>query len=122
MEVFFIRIFKEISKKTYALIWLYLQINGKPSEKLHNELRWSFDRNNFKSAVTCLMLDDEEEMDKMALQMKGLILKHFDCDKELADWSRDIFKQVTVISKEKMFQSNFSLHHPFQKVSFMCQL
>ena len=47
------------------------------------------------------MLDDEEEIDKTALQMKGLILKHFDCDKELADWSRDIFKQVTVIFKRK---------------------
>ena len=94
-------IFKEISKKTYALIWLYLQIIGKPNEKLHNELRWTFDRTDFKGAVTCLMLDDEEEMDKTALQMKGLISKHFDSDKELAIWSKDIFKQVNVIFKRK---------------------
>ena len=79
------------------MIWLYLQINGKPSEKLQNELLWTFDRTDFKSAVTCLMLDDGEETDKTALQMKELISKHFENDKQLTDWSKDIFKQVNVI-------------------------
>ena len=108
----FIQILKDISKKTYALIWLYLQINGKPSEKLQNELRWpsmGFDRNDFKSAITCLILDDEEETDKTALQMKGLISKHFDSDKELADWSKDNFKQVNLIFQRKDFKRKISI-------------
>ena len=83
------------------MIWLYLQINGKPSEKLQNELLWTFDYNDFKNAVTCLMLDDKEEVDKTAVQMKELISIHFENDKELAEWSRDIFKQVTLIFKRK---------------------
>ena len=42
------------------------------------------------------MLHDEEEMDKTALQMKELISKHFETDNELTNWSKDIFKQVTI--------------------------
>ena len=57
---------------------------------------WTFDRVDFKNAVTCLILHDEDEVDKTTLQMKELISKHFENDKELVDWSRDIFKQVIV--------------------------
>ena len=57
---------------------------------------WTFDRDDFKSAVTCLILYDEEEKDKMALQMKELISKHFETDRELTDWSKHIFKEVIV--------------------------
>ena len=85
-----------------ALIWLYLQINGKPNEKLLKEENiWTFHRDDFKSAVTCLILYDEKEKDKLALQMKELISKQFETDKELTEWSKDIFKQVTVILQRK---------------------
>ena len=73
-------------------------MNGKLNEKLLNEQTvWTFDRDDFKSAVTCLILYDEKEKDKMALQMKELISKQFETDKELTDWSKDIFKQVTLL-------------------------
>ena len=73
-----------------------MQINDKSNEKLLNESIWTFDRNDFQIAVSCLLLHDEEEMDKTALQMKELISKHFETDNELTNWSKDIFKQVTI--------------------------
>ena len=89
-------------EKNFGLVWLYLQINGKPNEKMLNERSmWTFDRVDFKSAITCLILDDEDEMDKTELQMKELITKHFDNDKQLIDWSKDIYKQVTIIFQRK---------------------
>ena len=94
LGIFCIKNFKSISKKTIALVWFYLQINGKPNEKLINELLGMFDRNDFNSALLCLMLQDEEEMDTAALQMKELISKHFETENELSNWSKDIFKQV----------------------------
>ena len=99
--MFCIKIFKSISKKVIALVWFYLQINGKPNEKLIDELLGVFDRNDFKSAFIWLMLHDEEEMDITALQMKELISKHFETDNELSIWSKDIFKQVAIVFQEK---------------------
>ena len=86
---------KDLPKRTLALMWLYLQIIGKPTEKFLNETNfWTFSRKDFKSAITCLMLNDEEEMDETAFTMKELISNHFDNDKELAEWSRTFFDQV----------------------------
>ena len=108
MECFVI--LQDISKKTLALVWLYLQINGKPNEKLLNEqTMWTFDRDDFKSAITCLILDDEDEMDKTELQMKELISKHFEKDKQLTDWSKDIYKQVTMNYSNIFSLKNYSL-------------
>ena len=106
-----------------ALIWLYLQINGKPNEKLLKEENiWTFHRDDFKSAVTFLMLHDEEEMDKIAIQMRELISKHFENDMQLTDWSKNIFKQVTVSLRYKTFEPDFSMYHPFKEDSFLFQL
>ena len=66
---------------------------GKSTEKF-NENVWFFNRTDFKSAVACLVFDDDE-IDETTLKMKGLISRHFQSDKELADWSRDAFVQVT---------------------------
>ena len=77
-------------------------MNGKLNEKLLNEQTvWTFDRDDFKSAVTCLILDDKDEKDKTTLLMKELISKHFENDKQLTDWSKDIYKQVTIIFQSK---------------------
>ena len=79
---------------TLALIWLYLQIIGKSTERFLNETNfWTFDRTDFKIAVACLVFNDDK-MDQTALKMKELISKHFQSDKELFDWSRAIFDQV----------------------------
>ena len=78
-----------------ALVWFYLQINGKPNEKLIHELLWTFTDNDFNRAFIWLMMDDEEGMNETELQMKKLISKHFENDQEIAHWSKDIFKQVT---------------------------
>ena len=76
-------------------MWLYLQVIGKSTEKLINEINlWTFDRNDLKSAVACLVFDDDQ-IDETALKMKELIAKHFQRDRELFDWSRDAFVQVT---------------------------
>ena len=55
-----------------------------------------FDRNDFNSALIWLMLHDETGMDKTDLEMKQLISKHFETGTELADWSKCIFKEVTI--------------------------
>ena len=74
-------------------------MNSKLNEKLLNEQTlWTIDRDDFKSAVTCLILDNEDEMDKTTLQMKELISLHFENDRQLTDWSKDIYKQVTKLS------------------------
>ena len=76
-------------------MWLYLQIIGKPTEKFINETNfWTFDRDDFKSAITSLWLSDEEEMDETAIKMKELISKHFQSKKELVDWLGVFFDQV----------------------------
>ena len=73
-------------------------MNSQLNEKLLNEQTlWTFDRDDFKSAITCWILDDEDEMETTMLQMKELISKHFENDKQLIDWSKDIYKQVTII-------------------------
>ena len=94
-----------VPKETLALVWIYLHIIGKPADQLldtHflniNCSRGLFDflRKDFKTAIACLMLDDDGETDSTVLNMRDLILKHFKSEKELADWSKDIFKQVTL--------------------------
>ena len=94
-----------VPKETLALVWIYLHIIGKPADQLldtHflniNCSRGLFDflRKDFKTAIACLMLDDDGETDSTVLNMRDLILKHFKSEKELTDWSKDIFKQVTL--------------------------
>ena len=121
-ECFVWKKIKNISKRVIALVWFYLQINGKPNEKLIDELLGVFDRNDFNSALLWLMLHDEEEMDIMALEMKELILKHFQSKNELSNWSKDIFNQVGIVCQNLRFKLTFSMHHPFQEAFFMCQL
>ena len=93
---------QEIPKQTSALIWIYFKIMGMPAEPLLNfssEPCFLFDflRKDFKSAVACLILDDDGETDPSSINMKELILKHFKSEKELTDWSKDIFKQVKLL-------------------------
>ena len=87
-----------------ALVWFYLQINGKPNEKLLDELLWTFNDNDFNRAFIWLMMDDEEGMNETELQMKKLISKHFETENELTNltnWSKYIFKQVAIIFRRK---------------------
>ena len=78
-----------------ALIWLYLQIIGKPTEKFQFEVNfWTFDRNDFKNASATLMLNDVDERDETVITMKKLISKHFDNDIEFIKWTKDTFEQV----------------------------
>ena len=76
-------------------MWLYLQIIGKPTEKFQHETNfWTFNRTQLRNAITCLVFNDEVEMDETAVKMKELISKHLKTDKKLFDWSRAIFDQV----------------------------
>ena len=94
-----------VPKETLALIWIYLHIIGKPADQfLNNRKLFDFQRKDFKSAIACLMLDDDGETDSTVVNMKDLILKHFKSEKELADWSKDIFKQVAIIFQRIRFK------------------
>ena len=94
-ELLIVKRIKNIPKQTLALIWLYLQIIGKPVESLMNETNvWTFNRRDFKNSITYLILNDEQETDETSIKMRELISNHFQTDKELTDWSKEIFKQV----------------------------
>ena len=81
-------------------MWLYLHVIGKSTEKFINEINlWTFDRTDFKNAVACLVFDDDQ-MDQTALKLKELISRHFHSDRELVDWSRDAFAQVTWLIRQ----------------------
>ena len=81
-------------------MWLYLQIIGKPTEKFQNETNfWTFNRTDFKSAITCLWLNDKEEMDETAIKMEELISKHFLSKMDLVDWLETFFDQVKRLSR-----------------------
>ena len=48
---------QHLPKRTFALIWLYLQIIGTPVERLLAEDNlWMFDRKDFEEASVFLML------------------------------------------------------------------
>ena len=94
----YLKTIKDIAKQTSALVWLYLNIIGKPADQfLNHSGLFDFLRKDFKSAVACLILDDDGETDPSAINMKELISKHFKNERELTDWSKDIFKQVTLL-------------------------
>ena len=86
---------KNLPKRTLALIWLYLQIIGKPVERLLSEENlWTFDRNDFEKACLFLMIENAVYQGESELQMRELISKHFTCENELAIWSKDICQTV----------------------------
>ena len=64
--------FKNLPKRTLALIWLYLKIIDTPVERLLSEEDlWTFDRNDFEKASVFLILrnatkkDERRGFDKM---------------------------------------------------------
>ena len=87
--------FKDLPKQTWALIWLYLHLVGKPAEPLLlvNNL-WTFNRVDFKNALMTLWLNDKDEKEDTILQMKDLISKHLPTNKKIGDWARDMFVKV----------------------------
>ena len=86
---------KYLPNRTRALIWLYLQIIGKPVERmLAEEKLWTFDRNDFEKACLFLVLENAVYRDESALQMRELISKHFTSETELALWSKDFCEKV----------------------------
>ena len=118
-SLYFIKFSKDLPKQTLALMWLYLQIIGKSTIKFIKEKNfWTFDRNDFKSAVACLVFDDDE-MDETALKMKELIAKHFQSDRELVDWSRAAFVRVTLPIKN-FTPMKCKLQHSSQIVKDSC--
>ena len=57
--------FKNLPKRTLALIWLYLKIIDTPVERLLSEEDlWTFDRNDFEKASVFLILRNATEKDE----------------------------------------------------------
>ena len=85
----------DISDETLALIWLYLQIFGKPVEPLLLNVLWNFDNENFSRAIKTLTQDQVIENDAVTFAMKQLIVNrlksHNQCVKE---WTNDIYKDI----------------------------
>ena len=63
-----------------------------------NEL-WVFDKNDFKDAVTLLMLPihDEKETNDNDLELKKLISMQFENKSDLILWTVDLFERVMMI-------------------------
>ena len=88
---------KHLPKITSALIWIYLQIIGKPIEDLLEQKNlWKFGRSDFEKACFCLTFKNAAR-DSSALEMVQLISEHFTCDSALTEWSKDIYKKVLFI-------------------------
>ena len=57
--------FKNLPKRTLALIWLYLKIIDTPVERLLSEDDlWTFDRNDFEKASVFLILRNATKKDE----------------------------------------------------------
>ena len=57
--------FKNLPKRTLALIWLYLKIIDTPVERLLSEEDlWTFDRNDFEKASVFLILRNATKKDE----------------------------------------------------------
>ena len=54
---------------------------------------WTFDRHDFKEAVTLLLLNDTMEKDENDLEMKKLILLQFPSEVDMALWARELFNK-----------------------------
>ena len=86
----------DLSKRTMALIWLYLQIIGKPVERLLSiQDLWTFDRNDIEKAADFLILKNQFHLDRSALEMRELLSQHFTSEKNLAEWSKEILENVS---------------------------
>ena len=68
--------FKNLPKRTLALIWLYLQIIGTPVERLLTEENlWTLDRNDFEKACLFLMLRNATKKDERVVFKSHKIAK-----------------------------------------------
>ena len=85
---------QHLPKRTLALIWIYLQIIGKPIERLLTEKHlWTFDRNDFEKACFCLTFKNATA-ESSSLEMRELISEHFVNENELTEWSKEIYEKV----------------------------
>ena len=61
---------------------------------LDNEL-WEFDKNDFKEAITLLLLQDKQEADEDDFELKKLIEMQFQNDSDMKTWAMHFFDTVS---------------------------
>ena len=59
---------------------------------------WVFDKNDFKDAMTFLILNDERETNENDLELKKLIAMQFSNNSDMILWAVDLFEKVILIS------------------------
>ena len=69
---------------------------------------WVFDQNDFKDAVTLLLLNDKRESDENDLELKKLISMQFDNDSEMKIWIPDLFDKVLFVGLYTHFSHIFA--------------
>ena len=65
---------------------------------------WIFDKNDFKDAMTFLILNDERETNENDLELKKLIAMQFNNNSDMILWAADLFEKVIPILFLKLWQ------------------
>ena len=60
----------------------------------HDNDLWVFDENNFKDAITFLLLQDKREINEDDLELKKLIAMQFEDDSDMNLWTIGLFNEV----------------------------
>lgn len=93
----------DISGRCLALSWIFFKAHSRlplgqflvsvlsKVPKISN-----FNQNDFKDAVTLLLLNDKSETNVGDLELKKLISMQFDNDSEMKFWVTDLFDQVYI--------------------------
>ena len=67
----------------------------------HSDIKfsWSFKHDDLKKAVLSLLVNDDLESDEYVIPMVVLIIKQFENEHEMFDWTKHIFEKVRISRK-----------------------
>ena len=88
---------------------------------------WLFDQNDFKDAVTLLLLKDKRETSEDDLELKKLISMQFINESEMKLWTTDLFDKVCLSwgrsfsASDRFFRSQRSCQSVYQNNQFIFQ-
>jgi len=97
---------KDIPGTALALIRMYLQVLGKPGERMFKEQIWCFTRKDFKNAITSLLLNDDDDNNELVLKMVNVVRMHFNDEQQIFEWTKDIFRKHAESFKEALKESS----------------
>ena len=93
----------DLSGRCLALVWIFFNSHSRlplgqflASILSKTPMIYNFNQDDFKDAVTLLLLNDKRETNVGDLELKKLISMQFDNDSEMKIWVTDLFDQVYI--------------------------